>query len=581
MARGCRRAVRTAPGLVLALAAAACLRYDPTPLAEVPFLARAQTREEGGVRVSVAVPDAKESERVFGVPLARKDVQPVWVQVDNASDVPWLLLKRTVDPSYYSPAEAARLARYRSVSISSLAVLPLLPVAVVQRWQARAANERMADRFHELRFTPDIIPPGESASGFVFTTEDRGTKRVEVALFGPDQTRRFEFFVPVPGTRLDHEDLDVGGLYPSEALVSCGEEDLRRALEALPCCTTRQDGGGQGDPLNLVVAGDFDQVLQAFRHAGWDETERLSAGSAWHTAKATLSGSYYRTSPMSSLYLFGRKQDVGFQKVRTSIHERHHFRLWATPLRYGGKPVWVGAASRDIGVYFTPKAWNLMTHAIDPDVDDARDYVLTDVLEAERVGELGFVAGVGAASPSAPRRNLMGAPWHTDGLRAVMALDDRRERPRILDWEWTLGDAAAVAADDGEASGRVTLTVRSLAAGIGVSAGSGTLFFRGQRYPFRVRGVVLGGLSVAADSAEGSVHGLARAGDFAGRYVAVQAGAAVGAGGGGVLARNDKGVVLRLRATVRGVQVHLGPGGVEVELEAPPRASRGAAAAPR
>src|SRR4029453_2996163 len=227
MARGCRRAVRTAPGLVLALVAAACVRYDPKPVAEVPFLARAQTQEEGGVRVLVAVPDAKESERGFGGPLARKDVQPVWLQVDNASDVPWGLLKRTIDPSYYSPAEAARLARNRSVGTSSLARLPLLPVAVLQRWQASAANERMAERFDELRFTPGIIPPGESASGFVFTTEDRGTKRVEVALFGPDQTRRFEFFVPVPGARLDHEDLDVGALYPSEGLVSCGQEGLR------------------------------------------------------------------------------------------------------------------------------------------------------------------------------------------------------------------------------------------------------------------------------------------------------------------------------------------------------------------
>jgi hypothetical protein len=442
-------------------------------------------------------------------------------------------------------------------------------VSLLQAWQARAANARMAERFDELRFTPDVIPPGETASGFVFATHDRGTKRVEVALFGSDQTRRFEFFVPVPGSRLDHDDLDVAALYPDDALVSCGEEDLRRALEALPCCTTRPDGGSQGDPLNLVVAGDFDQVLRAFRHAGWDETERLSAGSAWETARAAVSGASYRTSPMSHLYLFGRAQDVGFQKVRTTIHERHHFRLWATPLRYAGRPVWVGAASRDIGVYFTPKTWNLMTHAIDPDVDDARDYVLTDVLEAERVGELGFVGGVGAVSPNAPRRNLMGAPWHSDGRRAVVVFDDHPGRPRVLDWEWTFADAVAMSGDEDQPAGTVTLTARTLAVGVGVSTGTGTLFFQGERYPFRVRGVVLGGLEVAAGSAEGAVYGLVRPRDFAGRYVAAQAGAALGVGAGGVLARNDKGVVLRLRATVRGAQVRLGARGIDVELEKP------------
>ena len=568
MPRGWSRGVRTAPSLALALAVAACVRYDPQPLSEVSFLARAQTQEQGGVRVSVAVPDATEGARVFGVALARHGVQPVWVKVDNGSDVPWVLLKRTIDPSYYSPAEAARVTRYRTATLSSLILLPLLPVSLVREWQASTANARLAERFEELRFTPDVIPPGETASGFVFTTRDRGTKRIEVALFGTDETRRFEFFVAVPGSRLDYEDLDLAGLYPDDALVTCSEEHLRGALEALPCCTTRADGSGQGDPLNLVVVGEFDQVLHAFRHAGWDETERLSAGSAWETARAAVSGAYYRTSPMSHLYLFGRPQDVGFQKVRSTIHERHHFRLWATPLRYAGKPVWVGAASRDIGVYFTPKAWNLTTHAIDPDVDDARDYVLTDVLEVERVGELGFVGGVGATSPSAPRRNLMGAPWHTDGRRAVMVFNDHRGRPRILDWDWTVTDAAAMS--DDEPSGTVTLTARSLAAGVGVSTGTGTLVFKGERHRFRFRGVVLGGVEGANGTAEGSVYGLARVSDFAGRYAGVQAGAALGAGAGGLVARNDKGVVVRLRATVRGVQVRLGAGGIDVELEKPP-----------
>jgi hypothetical protein len=266
--------------------------------------------------------------------------------------------------------------------------------------------------------------------------------------------------------------------------------------------------------------------------------------------------------------------------VRTTIHERHHFRLWATPLRYAGKPVWAGAASRDIGVYFTAKAWNLMTHAIDPDVDDARDYVLTDALEVERVGELGFVAGVGAASSAAPRRNLMGAPWHSDGRRVVVVFDDPPVRPRVLDWEWTFADAAAATGDDDEPSATVTLTVRSLAVGVGVSAGTGTLVFRGERYPFGFRGVVLGSIDLAAGTAEGTAYGLARAIDFAGRYVAAEVGGALGGGGGSLLARNDKGVLLRLRAAVRGVQVRLGGSGMDVELDRPPVASPSAAARP-
>jgi hypothetical protein len=567
MPRRRRRAVRGAPGLALLLVMAACVRYDPQPLGDVPFLARAQTQEQDGVRVSVAVPDAGESERLFGVSLARREIQPVWVQVDNGSDVPWLLLKRTIDPSYYSPAEAAWVARHRATSLSSILLLPLLPVSLVYRWQAGAANARMAARFDELRFTPDVIPPGDTASGFVFTTRDRGTKRIEVALFGADQTRRFEFFVPVPGSRLDHDELDVAALQREDALVSCGEEDLRRTLEALPCCTTRADGSGEGDPLNLVVVGEFDEVVRTFRHAHWDETERLSAGTAWETAKAAVSGSYYRTSPMSPLYLFGRRQDVGFQKVRATIHERHHFRLWLTPLRYAGKPVWVGAASRDIGVYFTPRTWNLMTHAIDADVDDARDYVVADALEVERVGELGFAGGVGPTSPSMPRRNLMGADWQSDGRRAVLVLDDRPTHPRILDWEWTPADAEALG-DDEEPSGTLSLTAPGFAGR--TRGGSGTLVVHGERHPFRIRGVTLQGLSMTDRTVEGTVYRLAQVGDLGGHYAAVP-GAPRRTGGGGVLVRNARGVVLRFVAPMRGTQVRLAAGGVDVALEAAPR----------
>jgi hypothetical protein len=61
--------------------------------------------------------------------------------------------------------------------------------------------------------------------------------------------------------------------------------------------------------------------------------------------------------------------------------------------------VWIGQVSRDIGVRFTPRTWNLTTHLIDPDVDEARDYVLDGLRVAGRVARLGFVPGVQAAPP--------------------------------------------------------------------------------------------------------------------------------------------------------------------------------------
>ncbi len=46
--------------LMTALAAAVgCAVFDPNPSADVPFKERAQTKREGNVRVTAAVPSAK------------------------------------------------------------------------------------------------------------------------------------------------------------------------------------------------------------------------------------------------------------------------------------------------------------------------------------------------------------------------------------------------------------------------------------------------------------------------------------------------------------------------------------------
>jgi hypothetical protein len=108
--------------------------------------------------------------------------------------------------------------------------------------------------------------------------------------------------------------------------------------------------------------------------------------------------------------------------------------LWATGVCFDGQPVWIGQVSRDIGVRFTPKTWNLTTHQIDPNVDEARDYVLDDVMVAGRVARLGYVSGVEAAPATAPRRNLTGDPYFTDGLRAVAVLSRTRTEPSFLSW---------------------------------------------------------------------------------------------------------------------------------------------------
>jgi LssY C-terminus len=397
--------------------AAGCASFQPVPIEQVRFKQRAETQERDGLRVTVAVLSREESKQVFGLDLAEKKIQPVWVEIDNGTDVPFVLMLHGLDPNYFSAHEAA----YRS------------------HFTLRSGTNRRIDRhFDALGIAGRIAPHGQR-EGFAFTNLKLGTKEVRIRLFGPGRVEEFSFFLAVPGFKADYRQVDFEGLYAPEEIVDLEDEKaLRAALAELPCCTSGHLGLGEGDPLNLVLIGSGEEVHQALIRAGWDETEVLSFGSAWRTFKAFFGGEY-KYSPMSALYVYGRAQDAGFQKARDTIHERNHLRLWLSPLRYRGQNVWIGTITRDIGVYFTTKAWNLTTHAIDPDVDEARTYLAEDLATAGTVERFGFVRGVGAASPEQPHRNLMNAPWWSDGVRLVLELSDQPlalDQVGFLYWDW-------------------------------------------------------------------------------------------------------------------------------------------------
>jgi hypothetical protein len=156
------------------------------------------------------------------------------------------------------------------------------------------------------------------------------------------------------------------------------------------------------------------------------------------TARAFIFRDEFLTSPVSPLYVFGRREDLALQKARSTINERVHARLWLTPYTFEARRVWIGQVSRDIGVRLTDQTWNLTTHKISPDVDFDRGYLLQDLLMSGSVERYGFVDGVGAAPASAPRVNLTGDPYYTDGLRVVVFLSDQTNplsQSERLRWE--------------------------------------------------------------------------------------------------------------------------------------------------
>lgn len=372
---------------------------DPAFGASPPPNARIHQLEEGEIRVTAAVPSADEAGELFSSKLYRRNVQPVWIKVENRGQEPLWFLPLGLDENYFLPTEAARRAL---------------------RHEPRAPTEYLD---FLSRSISSYIPPGTARSGYVYSRVDEGTKSFNVDLVEAGGQYRLSFFIPVPGLRVDHYEVDLLELHPQDALVEVNRAELVAALEALPCCVKDKKGRKDGDPLNIALVGDPQDLYYAFMRAGWDETEIVYGASLLRMLRSALSGSEYRYSPVSALYVFDRAQDVALQKARNNINQRNHLRLWLTPLRYEGRPVWIGQISRDIGVRFTTKT--ITTHKIDPAVDDGREYLIEDLAYAQSLAGFGYVPGVGAASIDEPRGNLTGDPYFTDGLRAVLFIAEQ------------------------------------------------------------------------------------------------------------------------------------------------------------
>lgn len=379
----------------------------------IPFMERSQTKRQAGLEVTVAMPSKKEVEDIFDSNLIDNNIQPIWIHIKNNQDKPYMFLPLLVDQNYYPPYEVT----YK------------LDISKEEKGYT-AIQEKSIHHF--------IKPRGE-IEGYIFTNLVHGTKRITIGVIGHGSLETFVFYVQDPGIQFDYQRMDFEHLYPAHERIYLSEAELRENLERLPCCTTSQDGRELGDPLNIVIIGDFERVLNAFIDNGWDETELLTTQNMVRAARAFLSGSSYRHTIISPLYCFGRMQDLSMQKPRKTISARNHLRLWMTPMMFKNDPVWIGQISRDVGVRMTLETWPPFTHKISPVVDEAREYLVENMVISNRLAELGFVRGLKWVSPSDPRRNLTGDPYFTDGLRAVLVIADtptQINQIELLNWEW-------------------------------------------------------------------------------------------------------------------------------------------------
>jgi hypothetical protein len=186
--------------------------------------------------------------------------------------------------------------------------------------------------------------------------------------------------------------------------VRMGLKVLQR--KSVPQFTITGDGL-PGDPVNLVLMGTLQQLRAAFAAAGWSEADPLGLASSWRMIRAFVFNSPYPTAPFSTLYLFGRGQDIGFQKaIDDSPRKRHHIRFWSLSLEHAegtlgtasfwmntdrppdhARVLWIGAGTRDTGFSLTQLTFQV-THATDSDTNAERDYIVAELRKHRVIGEI-------------------------------------------------------------------------------------------------------------------------------------------------------------------------------------------------
>jgi hypothetical protein len=198
--------------------------------------------------------------------------------------------------------------------------------------------------------------------------------------------------------------------------------------------TTVTAQGIPGDPLNVGFIGAEEQLVAVAIGSGWSPADPVTLKSSARIAGSVLLNRPYTSAPVSNLFLFGRRQDLAFEKpVGESARRRHHVRFWrSAELGRGGVPLWIGAATFDRSVGLSRRTGQI-THHIDADIDTERDGLVADLRKGDWLTELFQVTGVGATLLG---RNGGGDRYYTDGeltIGVLASAEARNEHPQELD----------------------------------------------------------------------------------------------------------------------------------------------------
>jgi hypothetical protein len=206
----------------------------------------------------------------------------------------------------------------------------------------------------------------------------------------------------------------------------------QQGLASKPMITETAEGI-PGDPLNVGLVGDEAELHRIMLAAGWQPADAITLRTSIAIAGSVVLDRPYEGAPVSTLFYEGRRQDFAFEKaIGGSADRRHHVRLWLVLAKGNeGRSVWLGAATRDLGVGLSHYTGQI-THHIAADIDAERDALLAD-LTASRTRRSTRFPAWGLRCLAATAKAIIILPTANCALRSSHPAE-RRCPP--IPWNW-------------------------------------------------------------------------------------------------------------------------------------------------
>lgn len=205
----------------------------------------------------------------------------------------------------------------------------------------------------------------------------------------------------------------------------------------IPTCAMTSDGW-QSDPVNVAILAPSEQAfICAMQKAGWYIADKKTFKNAMRIVASIILNQPYPSAPFSNLYLFGRKQDIGFEiPVGNSPGKRHHIRFWRVTREslmanltehehhafwrkllakfWNNKnDLWVGACLYDSGAVAILWRNGQINHKNHPNADYERDFLLNSLKNADVINNQ--ITSVKSGEPYRKRGQNLGLTIISDG----------------------------------------------------------------------------------------------------------------------------------------------------------------------